>query len=75
MCDSAMTSLFCFVFLRSIVDLQCGVTLKCSAKRFSYVYMYVCARVCVCVYLYILFQILFLIGYVKILSIVPCATQ
>ena len=30
---------------------------------------------CVYIYIYVLFQILFIIGYYKILNIVPCAIQ
>ena len=49
-------------FYWSIVDLQCCVSFRCTAKWFSFIYIY------------ILFSRFFsIIGYNKILNIVPCA--
>ena len=45
----------------SIVNLQCCVSFRCTAKWFSYTYIYI--------YFFRLFS---LIGYYKISSIVPC---
>ena len=56
-----------FKYYWCIVDLQCCLSFGCSAKWFRY--MYVCIHIC------ILFQILFTIGYYKILIVVPCAKQ
>ena len=56
---------FNFFFLNwSIVDWQGCVTFRCPAKWFSYLYIYV-----------FFFRFFSIIGYYKILSIVPCAIQ
>ena len=49
-----------FKYYWCIVDLQCCLSFRCSAKWFRYM--------CVCMHIYILFQVLFVIGYYKILS-------
>ena len=54
--------IFCF-FYWTIVDLQYCVSFRCIAKWFRYIY--------VCVYIY--FRFFSIIGYYKILNIIPCA--
>ena len=51
-----------FFFNWSIVDLQC---LKCTAKQFNYIH----------IYMYNFFRFSSIIGYYKLLKIVPCAEQ
>ena len=46
---SPMASFYLFIFNWSIVDLQYCISLRCTAKWFSYVCLCVCACVCVCV--------------------------
>ena len=55
-------------FYWSIVDLQCCVSFRYTAKWF--IFLYIC--VCICMYVYIFFfRLLSLIGYYKILSMFP----
>ena len=54
----------------SVVDLQYCVSFRCIAKGLTFMYVYIC--MCVYMLFYIFFSI---IGYYKILSIVPCAIQ
>ena len=49
-----------------LIDLQCHVSFRCTAQWFSYIYIYI--------YIYI-YRFFSLIGYYKILNIVPCAIQ
>ena len=63
--DDKMQTFFSFFhnFLNwSIVDVQCCVSFSCTAQWFSYIYTF-------------FFRFFSLIGYCKILSIVPCAIQ
>ena len=55
---------FFFLLSWSRVDLQCCISFRCTAKWFSYTYLYI--------YFVRFFS---LIGYYKILSIVACAIQ
>ena len=59
----------CFVFHWSILDLQRCVSFRCTAQWFSYIYMYTDTHI------YVYFRFFSIIGYYKILSIVPCAIQ
>ena len=53
----------------SIVDLQCCVSFRCTAKRISYVYV-------IYIYVYtLLFRFFTYIGYYTVLSGFPCAIQ
>ena len=58
--------LFIYLFLNvywNVVDLQCHVSVWCTAKWFRYIFIYIISR------------IFSFTGYYKILSIGPCAIQ
>ena len=72
---------FCFFFFWNILDLQCHVGFRCIAQCFRYIYIYIYVCLCVCVYncmhthIYIICRFFSLIGYYKVMSIVPFAIQ
>ena len=66
-----MTFSLIFILYCSIVDLQCCVSFKGIAKRFSYTHMYTYA--CIHVYICIFFQILFHYKLLQDIEIVACA--
>ena len=41
--------IYYYFFNRSIVDLQCWISFRCTAKWFSHTHTYMCVCVCVCV--------------------------
>ena len=57
------------------VVLVSGVQQSDLVHIYIYIYIYACVCVCIYIYIYILFQIFTIIGYYKILNIVPCAMQ
>ena len=58
----------------STVDLRCCVSFWYTAKLFSYVYIYIYIYIYTHTHIFF-FRFFFLIGYYKVLSIVPCAIQ
>ena len=58
--------IFCFFLNWSIVDLQYCDSFRCTEKWFSYIYIYIYIYIC------IYFRLFSIIGYYRILNIVPC---
>ena len=44
-----------YLFFWRIVDLQCCVSFRCIAKRFSYIYIYTHTHICVYIYIYLFY--------------------